>query len=107
MDSLQQKGQRFSGSSSTLTSGSVTVTEAVSTGRSHYVTEIGGSSANATAQIRLYSGATNYWMERVGNAEAYEKVFRVPIRVSAGSAVTVELLNGGGSAYVNLAGYTI
>ena len=71
------------------------------------MTDLGASSANATAQIRIYSGSTNYWMARVGNAEAYEKVFRVPIRITAGSAVTAELLNGGGSAYVNLAGYTI
>ena len=106
MDILQTKGQRFSRTSTTSAGGSVIVTEAASTNRTHYVTEIGGSSPNAPAQIRLYAGSTNYWMARVGD-EGYEKVFKAPISITTGSAVIVEVLHGSGSTYVNLAGFTI
>lgn len=108
MDILQQKGQRFSVNGSTPSSGSVTITEAASLGKTHYVTEIGGSSADATAVITLTAGATTYWSERISNTTPYEKVFRVPIRITTGSAVVVKVVDAaGGVTHVNLAGYTI
>ena len=106
MDLIQTNGARFNNASSTLAGGSATVTEAASSGKVHFITDLGGSCANATAQIRLYSGDTDFWVARIGDS-AYEKSFVVPIAISSGSAVTVEVLSGGGSTYACMSGYTI
>lgn len=109
MDILQSKGQRFNSTSGEAVSGSAVATQAASSGRVHYVTEITGSILSATAYITITAGNTTYWQDVFGTAEfTYVKDFVVPIAISSGSAVSVKVLYGStGSAYANIAGFTI
>ena len=114
MDQIQQRGVRFDSRSSVVASGSASVVQAAVSEQVHYVTEIGASAANATAQISVFETRNNVrWqavLGAVGTTGPYEKVFRVPIRGTSGSAFIVEVIDTGGgtgSTIVNMAGYTV
>ena len=106
---IQSKGQRFNATSGNAVSGSAVATQAASSGRVHYITEISGSMLNATAYITITSGNTTYWQDVFGTASfTYIKDFVTPIGIPSGSAVSAKVLYGStGSAYVNISGFTI
>ncbi len=107
MDILQSKGQRFNNTSGQATDGSASISQAGSSGRTYYVTDLSGSSS-ATAVIRLFSGATDFWQGIMVNSNYIEQ-FKVPIAITIGSAVEAEVKNDttSGSAFVNVSGYFI
>ena len=83
--------------------------QAASSSRVHYVTDVTGSILSATAYITVTAGNTTYWQDVFGTATfLYIKNFTSPIAIPSGSAVSVKVLYGSaGSAYANIAGYTI
>ena len=109
MANTQDHGQRFNATSGNAAGGSAVATQAASSGRVHYVTDVTGSVLSATAYITVTAGNTTYWQDVFGTATfLYIKNFTSPIAISSGSAVSVKVLYGtAGSAYANIAGYTI
>lgn len=111
MDILQTKGVKFSNSSETG-SGTASVAQAATSGRTYYVTDISGSTDQSvgTVVIKLYSHLNTggvFWQDRV-NA-SYDKHFTVPVRITTGSAITLNVRNtsAAGSCWVNMTGYYI
>ena len=105
MDILQSKGQRFSVTAESI-SGSAVATEAASTGKTHYITDISASSPVSTCIIELVDSGTVLWKNIIGTGGHIKESFITPRRITSGNAAT---LRAGTTTtiYVNLSGFTI
>lgn len=106
MNILQSKGQRFDGTTGTVASGSASITEAASTGRVHYTTDISASSPNSTCLVELLDGSTVMWRSTIGSGGYINHAFVTPLAATTSTAVRLQA----GTAHavnLNLAGFTI
>lgn len=105
MDPKQSYGAAYN-ATSTFASGSATAVQAGTSGRSLYVTDVSASSDRGTAIAQIKDNATVIWQDRISNTSPYILQFKVPLRISAGSAVSVTV-DGVGTAFANISGYLI
>ncbi len=101
----QLHGQHFDVRAAAI-SGSAVATEAASTGRSHYITDISASSPVSTCIVELIDGSTILWSNIVGSGGYLDKIFSEPILITSGNAVTLRA----GTAdiiHVDLGGFTL
>ena len=101
----QLHGQHFDVTAAAI-SGSAVATEAASTGRTHYVTDIAASSPVSTVIVEVIDGSTILWSNIVGSGGFIGQKLSEPIAITSGSAVTL-LAGTAATIYVNLGGFTI
>lgn len=105
---LQSRGQRFI-QTAQGGGGSATVSQAISTGRAHYITDISASSDQGTGTVTITLTATGGVTLWQAEGDSYEREFATPLGAAQGSAVTLTVTRApaAGSCYVNLAGFTV
>ena len=100
---LQSKGTRFTGVAQVI-SGSAVITQAATTGRTYYVTDVTASSPNATCIVEIQDGSTVLWRSSVEVRGYIEHSFVVPLTATSGNSLTLRAATAH-AAWINLGGY--
>ena len=99
---MEIQGKPFSVTATHATA--ATATQAASSGKRHYITEISASSDKAGAIILVKQGTTTLWQIQV-NAGNYNHTFKTPLVGGAGALVSVGI-DGTSVCKANVAGIT-
>jgi len=99
----QEFGSPFSTTATHATSAVASV--AGITGKTHYITDVSGSSDKSGALLLVKQGTTLIWQVQIG-AGNYEHTFSTPIPASTSALVSVTV-DGTSACYSNIAGFTI
>lgn len=103
MINIQLHGDRFSQTATNATS-AVTSESGVS-GKTHYITDISGSSDKSGALILVKQGSTTIWQDII-DADSYHHSFVSPLVGASGALVSVTV-DGTSLAKANIAGFTL
>lgn len=84
---------------------SAVASHAAVTGKTHYITDIAGSSDKAGAVLLVKQGTTVIWQQIIG-ATAFKETFSTPLRAAQSALVSVTV-DGTAAATANIAGYEL
>lgn len=92
-------------SATTTHASSAVATVSGVTEKTHYITDIAGSSDKAGALLLVKQGSTVIFQLQIGTT-AFEKTFATPLKAEVGADVSVTV-DGTSACKANLSGYTI
>jgi hypothetical protein len=105
--------KEFGSPMSATNAGTTTSTATVSgiATKTHYITDIAGSSDKAGALIQVKDGSTIIWEAQLGATAAgnisFHQSFQTPLKATVGNDVSVYISDGTSLSYSNIAGFTI
>lgn len=89
---------------------SAVASQAAVSGKTHYITDIAGSSDKAGALLLVKQGTTIIWQVQLQTTAvglpAFHHSFVVPLKGASGALVSVTV-DGTSACYANIAGYTL
>lgn len=108
---MTNKGNHGSPISATATHAtSAVASQAAVAGKTHYITDISGSSDKAGSKILVKDGTTTIWQDNIlvtaAGACSYNHTFDMPLKCSSGALASVTV-DGTAICNANLSGFSL